>query len=239
MGVMRGHPPLPVSLDDLRVRVSCASVPGVARGRAVALDDLDHVAPAVGPRPVQVGEAVDLGELAAGQRLPAPARPVRIARERGHRPPDVPGALRDAEVRRALGGLAPVRLLDAVDLEHRLRAHPAGRQRDGGASVRPELLGQPPRHADHRRLRQVVEHRDAVVVGVVFRRSVGHLDHQAPRAAHQQRQRMVARDQVGVDREAQHSQAALQVVLPDRLVPVEQVLGAPDVVDEHVEAAVL
>ena len=49
----------------------------VARGRA-GVDNLGHVAPAVGPRAVEVGEAVDLGEPSAGERLPVPAAPVRV-----------------------------------------------------------------------------------------------------------------------------------------------------------------
>ena len=38
-------------------------------------------------------------------------------------------------------------------------------------------------------------------------------------------------------RQAQHPQPVVEVVLPDRLVPLEQPLAAPDVVDEHVEPA--
>jgi hypothetical protein len=49
----------------------------------------------------------------------------------------------------------------------------------------------------------------------------------------------VARDEVRVDRQAQHPQAAVEVVLPDRRVPLDELLAAPDVVDEQVEAAVL
>jgi len=44
---------------------------------------------------------------------------------------------------------------------------------------------------------------------------------------------------VRVDRQAQHPQAAVEVVLPQRHVPLDQLLAAPDVVDEHVEAALL
>ena len=49
----------------------------------------------------------------------------------------------------------------------------------------------------------------------------------------------VARDQVRVDGEPQHPQAAVEVVLPQRRVPLRQVLAAPDVVDQHVEAVLL
>ena len=57
-----------------------SAVAVVAGRRALALHHLDHVAPAVGLGAVDVGEAVDLRELAAGQRLPVPARPVGIGR---------------------------------------------------------------------------------------------------------------------------------------------------------------
>ena len=55
----------------------------------------------------------------------------------------------------------------------------------------------------------------------------------------EQRQRVVAGDQVGLDRQAQQAQAVVQVVLPQLGLPVEQQLAAPDVVDQHVEAAVV
>jgi hypothetical protein len=60
-----------------------------------------------------------------------------------------------------------------------------------------------------------------------------------PGPADQQRQREMARDQVRVDRQAQQPQPPVEVVLPDRRVPLEQALAAPDVVDQHVEAAAL
>jgi hypothetical protein len=44
---------------------------------------------------------------------------------------------------------------------------------------------------------------------------------------------------VGVDGEPHHPQALLQVVLPDRLVPLHQFLAAPDVVHQDVEPALL
>ena len=49
----------------------------------------------------------------------------------------------------------------------------------------------------------------------------------------------MARDEVRVDREAQEAQARLEVVLPDRRVPVDEQLAAPDVVHEDVETTLL
>jgi hypothetical protein len=44
---------------------------------------------------------------------------------------------------------------------------------------------------------------------------------------------------VRVERQVQQPKPGLQVVLPDRRVPLEQLLAAPDVVDQHVEPAVV
>ena len=105
--------------------------------------------------------------------------------------------------------------------------------------MRREILGMRPRHARHRRLGEIVEGREPIVVGIVLGRAVGHLDEEAARTLDQQRQRMMRRDQMRVDAEPQHAQAVLEIVLPDRLVPFEELLAAPDVVDEDVEAALL
>jgi hypothetical protein len=51
----------------------------------------------------------------------------------------------------------------------------------------------------------------------------------------QQRQGEMRGDQMGVDAEAKQAQAVGKIVLPDRLVPFEQLLAAPDVVDQDVE----
>ncbi len=71
---------------------------------------------------------------------------------------------------------------------------------------------------------------------VVLGGAVGDLDDQAAGAAQQQRQGVVAGDGVGLDGQPQQSQPLVEVVLPDGLVPLEEVLAAPDVVDEDVEA---
>lgn len=47
------------------------------------------------------------------------------------------------------------------------------------------------------------------------------------------------RDQMRVDAEPQQAQAVLQVVIPDWLVPFEQLFPAPDVVDEDVQPALV
>jgi hypothetical protein len=53
----------------------------------------------------------------------------------------------------------------------------------------------------------------------------------------------VGGDQVGVETEPQYSQTVVEVVFPDRPVPCRRVtledLGAPDVVDQDVDGAVV
>ena len=105
--------------------------------------------------------------------------------------------------------------------------------------MRRKVLGMRPGHAVHRDLGEIVEGREPVVVGIVFGRAVRHLDEQPARPLDHQRQRMMRGDQMRVDRQPQHAQAVLQIMLPDRLVPFEQLLAAPDVVDEDVEPALL
>ena len=135
----------------------------------------------------------------------------------------------------ALRRVAPVRLGDAVGLEHRLRSQPARRERHRRRAVRRELVRQRERHPVHRRLGQVVEERDAVVRRVVLVGSVGHLDDQAARRLDEQREREVAGDGVRVHGQAQRAQPDVQRGLPDGLVPLHRG-GAPDVVHEDVQA---
>ena len=167
------------------------------------------------------------------------ARLVCVGRERGDGAADVARGLGDAEVGDALGRVAPVGLRDAERVEHHLRAQPARRERDGGRAVGREVLGLGEREPDDRGLGEVVERVDPVGGGVVLRGPVGHLDHEAARVADQQRQRVMAGDQVRLDREVEQVKSVGEVVLPDRRVPLEQPLAAPDVVDEHVEPALL
>jgi hypothetical protein len=104
--------------------------------------------------------------------------------------------------------------------------------------VRRQLLAQRPRHAPDRGLHQVVEERDAVVLGVVLVGAVVDLDDQTAGRADQQRQRDVARDGVGLDPESQQPQPDVEVGLPDGGVPLHG-RGAEDVVDEDVERTLL
>jgi hypothetical protein len=88
-------------------------------------------------------------------------------------------------------------------------------------------------------LGEVVVDAPPVVVGVVLGGAVGDLDDQPARPLDQQRERVPGRHEVGVDREAEDPQSVGEGVLPHGLVPLREVLAAPDVVDQHVEAAPL
>ncbi|MGX1365474.1 hypothetical protein RKD19_000833 [Streptomyces canus] len=118
------------------------------------------------------------------------------------------------------------------------RSQPGG-EREGGGAARAEFVAQGERHADDGRLGEVVEEGVAVVLAVVGVGSVGHLDDQTAGPAQQQGQGVVAGDRVRVDREPEQPEAVFEVVLPHRGVPPEEVLAAPDVVDEDVEAVLL
>ena len=102
-----------------------------------------------------------------------------------------------------------------------------------------QVLGMRPAYAVHRGFGEIVEGRQPVMRGVVVGGAVGDLDQQAARSFDQQRQREMRGDEVRVDGEPQQAQAVAEMVLPDRLVPLEQIFAAPDVVDEDVEPAMV
>ena len=108
-----------------------------------------------------------------------------------------------------------------------------------GCELMPLGEGQPV-HGD---LGQVVVHGDSIARLVVLGSAVGDLDEQAARLVDQEREQVMGGDEMRVDREPEYSQAAVEVVLPDRRVPLTRAaleqLAAPDVVDEHVDVAVL
>ena len=89
-----------------------------------------------------------------------------------------------------------------------------------------QLLAWAERQAEHRGLDEVVKHGDPVVLARCTRRAVGHLHHQAAGAAGEQRQREVARDEVGVQAEVERLQPGVQIVGPERRVPFDEVLAA-------------
>ena len=73
----------------------------VGIGRPARVLHLDHVAPAVGLRAVDIGEAVLAREPAGGERAAVPAVHVRVGGERGDRAADEARALRDRGEMRA------------------------------------------------------------------------------------------------------------------------------------------
>ena len=136
--------------------------------------------------------------------------------------------------------VAPVLLGDAEASSITSERSQPGRQRDRGGAVGRQLLGLGPGQPDHRVLGQVVEERVAVVVGVVLGRAVGHLDQQSAGARDQQRQRVVAGDEVRVERQAQQPQSrSSRSCSHTGLSHSKRCSRAPDVVDQHVEPALL
>ena len=127
--------------------------------------------------------------------------------------------------------------------DSRIVAQPPGRDGHRGSAVRLQLVplreGQPV----HRDLGEIVEDRDPVVRRVVVGRPVGHLHEQASRPVDHEREEVMRRDEVGLDREPEDPQPRVEIELPDGRVPLRgaalEQLGAPDVIDEHVDVAVI
>ena len=71
-------------------------------------------------------------------------------------------------------------------------------------------------------LGQVIEHRDAIVRSVVIRSSVGDFNQQATRLVDEERQKMTRSDDVRVDRKPEYPESFVQVVIPERLVPLRR-----------------
>ena len=96
-----------------------SAIAGHVGGFACVLNFGD-VPPGIGLAAVEIGEAVDLRKLPAGQRLSVPARHVGVLRERRDGPADERWALGDREVGRARCRVTPVRFGDFVGFEHGL-----------------------------------------------------------------------------------------------------------------------
>src|SRR6185369_12154332 len=86
--------------------------------------NFDEVPPGIGLAAVEIGEAVDLCQLPAGERLSVPARHVGILCERRYGPADERRTLGNGEVGHARRRVTPVRFGDTMRFEHRLRSQP-------------------------------------------------------------------------------------------------------------------
>ncbi|GAA3066719.1 hypothetical protein GCM10020000_58630 [Streptomyces olivoverticillatus] len=124
-------------------------------------------------------------------------------------------------------------------VEHLLRAQEAGAEADGRPAVLPQFLGEAERHPHRAVLGEFEEEVAPVVRGVELRRPVRDLHDQPARPPDEQRQRVVAGDEVRLDGEPHHAQARREVHLPGLLVELQQVVAAPHVVDQHVEPPLL
>ena len=133
--------------------------------------------------------------------------------------------------------IAPVFFRHAIMFQHHFRPQPSGRQRNRRRVVLGQILRMRPAHAIGGGLHQIVERRQAIMRGIVLRGAVGHLDQQAARFPDQQRQREMRGDEVRVEPEPEQPQSVFQMVLPHRLVPFEQQLTTPDIIDQHVQPA--
>jgi hypothetical protein len=132
--------------------------------------------------------------------------------------------------------LAPGRFRDAEVLEHRLGAQEAGGHRQRGRAVRTQL-GRQREAQPHDRFLDVVVGDDAPERDAGL--PVADLHDQPVPGLDQQRQRVVRGDQMRLDAVAHDPQRVVERVLPHALDPAGERVAAPDVVDQHVQAAVL
>ena len=162
--------------------VGCGQVRSAVAGDVggeVAVLDLDEVAPGVGAAAVDVGEAVDLGELAAGQGLAVPAGDLGVPRQGDDGAADV------ARRPRWRSAAAPSsRRATSPRSRRRHRASPPSAA-SRATATRPSrraapARGQGERHPGHVGLGEVVEERDPVVRLVVRRDPVVDLDDGPP-----------------------------------------------------------
>jgi hypothetical protein len=100
-----------------------SAIAGYVGGFACVLNFGD-VPPGIGLAAVEIGKAVDLRQLPAGERLSVPARPVGILRERRYGPADERRTLGNGEVGRTRCRVPPVFFGDAVGIEHLLGPQP-------------------------------------------------------------------------------------------------------------------
>ena len=119
--------------------------------------DLNNVAPSIGLRTVEIGKAIELGELATRERLAAPALNVPICSKVGNRAADVTRRFGDDEMRLFGDRVTPICLADTVVVQHLLGPKPAGSQRNCAAPIRPEFVGLRPSDATGGGLSEIIE----------------------------------------------------------------------------------
>src|SRR6266478_707512 len=101
------------------VGLATLPVAGYVGGFACVLNFGD-IPPGIRLAAVEIGEAVDLRQLPAGQRLSVPARHVGVLREGRYGPADERWTLGNCKVGHLLCRVMPVRFGDAISLEHGL-----------------------------------------------------------------------------------------------------------------------
>src|SRR6185437_15088140 len=182
---------------------------------------------------VGVGEAVAPGQFPAGGGGAGVGHLAGVGGEAGDCPADVAGGFRGGEVGVFRDGVAPGLGSDAEVVEDGFGAQESRGEGDDRDAVGFEFLGLGEGEADHRCLGQIVEQR-ATVAGFG---AVGDFHDEPAGSAGHQGSGVPAGDDVGLYRAAQQPQAVVQVVFPERGVPLGERVTAPDVVDQQVEPA--
>src|SRR6266581_2275596 len=225
----------PVRVEERKVALEALGIDRVGEGLGTTAIGLLEVLPPVRAASVGVAEAVLPRETPGAEDASGPPPDFRVCGQGRDRPAHEERRLGSDEVRVFSGPLAPALFGDPEAVQHRLRAQePRGEGERG--DVAPAQL---PRHGhgqpDHRALHEVVEEVAAVAVGV----AVGDLDDEALTALDHEGGGVTARHDVGEDGPLEHPPTLLEGQRPEGRAELGQLVAAPDVVDEHVQAALL
>ena len=211
----------------------------VVAHRPVRRDDPlgDHLEVPVDVRraAVDVLETIEIDQILRGQGRAGQAAHVRIGGQGGDAASNEERGFRLGEQRVGLGRVAPVGLGDPEVLQDVLGTQEAGRQGQGGDARAPEVPGHGVSQAQHRRLDHVVQDLAAIAVA----QAVGDLQHQSALLLDHHRQGVTRGDQVADQGLVEQGADGADVEAPDLGIPVDHPVAAPDVVDQHVQPALL
>lgn len=187
----------------------------------------------VGQAAVDVGKTVFSTEIRSEVDEAGFHPHCRIGGECGDGAADQLRAFRFREERILGDGVPPVFLADAEMFEHRLGSQKARRKRER-RNARP---GQLHRHAigeaRQRRLDEVVEN----MTSISLEMPVDHFDDEAASRLNHERREAAIGDDVAQKRLIEIGADVREIEFPEALRPVEHGVGAPDAVDQNVEAA--
>jgi hypothetical protein len=161
------------------------------------------------------------------------------------------GGFRQGEIRRRFGltippiaqRLAPICFANAEIVQHHLRTQPSRCNCYRRGAVLLEFVPLRKGKSINALLDEIVKDRNPVMRCVVCGRAVGDFHEQAARLGDEQWQKVVGRHHMCLDPKTENPETFLEVEFPDWRVPFAwpalEPFGAPDIVDEHIDAPML